>query len=285
MTENIPYLLLSVSLSSGRNLISKKTAISYSGLGPFFFSQTLLFGCAAVLMLFFGITDLINASSVTWVYGGIYGILLLLSQWMFTLALKNGAASVCTVIYSLGFIIPTLVGTYFWDEDLTIFSFIGILVAAIIILLSAKKGTTETSHGIFIPFILVAMTASGGLGIMQKVQQSSAFAEEKEGFLAVAFFFAFIFSLVAFLIFGKGFSFSFKACIPPALTGACFGGANLFNTILAGRMSSAVFFPLQNVSVILLTAVLSLLFFRERLTLRTGIILLLGIGVIILFSL
>lgn len=285
MTENIPYLLLSVSLSSGRNLISKKTAVSYSGLGQFFFSQTLLFGCAAVLMLIFGITDLINASSVTWVYGGIYGILLLISQWMFTLALKNGAASVCTVIYSLGFIIPTLVGTYFWNEDLTIFSFLGILVAVLIILLSAKKEKTETSHGIFIPFILVAMTASGGLGIMQKVQQSSAFAEEKEGFLAVAFFFAFIFSLVAFLIFDNGFSFSFKSCIPPALTGVCFGGANLFNTILAGRMSSAVFFPLQNVSVILLTAVLSLLFFRERLTLRTGIILLLGIGVIILFSL
>lgn len=285
MIENIPYLLLSVSLSAGRNVISKKTAVTYSGWGQFFFSQTLLFGCAAVLMLIFGITDLIKASPITWVFGGIYGVLLLLSQWMFTLGLKNGVASVCTVVYSLGFIIPTLVGTYFWGEKLTVFGILGILIAAVIILLSAKKEKREKSKGVFLPFILVAMTASGGLGIMQKVQQTSAFAEEKEGFLAVAFFFAFVCSLVAFLIFSKGFSFSAKACVAPTLTGACFGGANLFNTILAGRMKSAVFFPLQNVSVILLTAVLSLLIFRERFTLKTGAVLLLGTGVIILFSL
>ena len=143
MIENIPYLLLSVSLSAGRNVISKKTAVTYSGWGQFFFSQTLLFGCAAVLMLIFGITDLIKASPITWVFGGIYGVLLLLSQWMFTLGLKNGVASVCTVVYSLGFIIPTLVGTYFWGEKLTVFGILGILIAAVIILLSAKKEKRE----------------------------------------------------------------------------------------------------------------------------------------------
>lgn len=68
------------------------------------------------------------------------------------------------------------------------------------------------------------------------------------------------------------------------MTGVCFGGANLFNTILAGKMKSAVFFPLQNISTILLTTLLGIVLFKEKITKKTALILSLGILVILLFS-
>ena len=49
-------------------------------------------------------------------------------------------------------------------------------------------------------YIYIAMLASGGLGLMQKVQQSSRIAGEKMAFFLVAFVFAVLCSCVAYLI-------------------------------------------------------------------------------------
>ncbi len=286
MKENLLYLFLSVSLSAGRNITSKKTAADTNKKSQFFLSQTILFACAALLLFAFGIKDFSSVSVTTLIYGMIYGVLLVLSQWMFTIALRSGNTSVCSVVYSLGFILPTVSGTLFWNETLTFLNCIGILVAVIIILLTAKKSETEQRkrNRSFIWYILIAMFSSGGLGIMQKVQQSSKTADEKGAFLFIAFSVAFICSMVAFGLCREKASFTKTKVLFPAFTGLCFGGANLCNTILAGRMKSAVFFPLQNISTILFTTLLGIFLFKEKPTSKTTAILFLGIAVIVLFS-
>ena len=284
--EKLLYLFLSVSLSSGRNITTKKTAIDTNITSQFFLSQTLLFGVGGLLISFFGIKDLTSLSTLTILYGVIYGILLIASQWAFAFSLKLGSAAICSVIYSLGFILPTVSGTVFWGEDFTVLHLLGILGAISVILLTAQKdGANHSSNKGFIPFIILAMLASGGLGIMQKVQQNSEVSNQKGGFLLIAFTLAFCCSLLPFVLYCKKTAFKIKKSIYPAITGLCFGGANLCNTILAGKMKSAVFFPIQNISTILLTTLLSALLFKEKATKKTVVILLLGVAIIILFSL
>jgi len=135
-----------------------------------------------------------------------------------------------------------------------------------------------------LPFILVAMTASGGLGIMQKVQQSSSAAQEKTVFLTLAFSVAFLCSLAAFVMCRKKPAMGVRIAIYPVMTGLCFGGANFCNTVLAGKMKSGIFFPLQNVSTILFTTLLGILLFKEKITIKTALILFLAVVVILLFS-
>ncbi len=285
--NNIAYLFLSVTLSVGRNTISKNIATNTNKKAEFFLSQTVLFASAFVLLLFFGIENLAEIAPITLSFGIIYGVLLILSQWMFTFALKNGNTSVCSVVYSLGFILPTVSGALFWNETLTLLNFIGILFAVIIVLLAAKKGETGQGkrNGSFVLYIIIAMISSGGLGIMQKVQQSSKAADEKVVFLLVAFCFAFCCSFVAFLLCRERATFNTTKVLYPAFAGLCFGGANLCNTILAGKMKSMVFFPLQNISTILFTSLLGVFVFKEKITLKTAIILILGVMVVLLFSL
>ena len=67
-------------------------------------------------MAFLGVKDLGSVSVITMVYGVVYGILLIVSQWAFAFSLKTGSAAVCAVIYALGFIFPTLSGAVFWGE-------------------------------------------------------------------------------------------------------------------------------------------------------------------------
>ena len=284
--EKLLYLFLSVSLSSGRNITTKKTAIDTNITSQFFLSQTLLFGVGGLLISFFGIKDLTSLSTLTILYGVIYGILLIASQWAFAFSLKLGSAAICSVIYSLGFILPTVSGAVFWGEDFTVLHLLGILGAISVILLTAQKdGANHPSNKGFIPFIVLAMLSSGGLGIMQKVQQNSEVSNQKGGFLLIAFTLAFCCSLLPFVLYCKKTAFKIKKSIYPAITGLCFGGANLCNTILAGKMKSAVFFPIQNISTILLTTLLSALLFKEKATKKTVVILLLGVAIIILFSL
>jgi drug/metabolite transporter (DMT)-like permease len=284
MGENTLYLLLSVGLSAGRNLTSKKTAADAKDRSSFFFSQAVLFLSAALILAVFNPRAFALASPVALMQGVVYGVLLILSQWMFTLALRHGSTSVCSVIYSLGFILPTISGAVFWNESFTASHFCGLLMALAVILLTVKRDGCKRGERSFIPFILIAMLSSGGLGIMQKVQQSSQAAEHKGAFLITAFLVAFIASMAALLLCQRAPRVSKDAVIYPALAGGCFGGANLCNTVLAGRMSSAVFFPVQNISTILLSTLLGIILFKEKITVKTAITVALGIAVVVIFS-
>ena len=284
--ENLLYLLLSVSLTSGRNIASKKTAADNSATSLFFFSQAMLFLAADLLLISANITSFSQISATTLLYGIIYGILLILSQWMFTLALKIGSTSICSVVYSLGFIIPTVSGSIFWDEQFNPTELFGLILALITIFFTVigKEKGGKSGKAFLLP-IIIAMLSSGGLGVMQKVQQSSRFANERNEFLIIAFTLAFLSSIIGFGGCKNKARIQSRNIVFPVIAGLCFGGANLFNTILAGRIKSAAFFPLQNISVILLSTVLGITLFKEKLSFKNIMIILLGAVTVVIFSL
>ena len=120
---------------------------------------------------------------------------------------------------------------------------------------------------------------------MQKVQQNSPYHEQKNSFVITAFALAgtisFLLSLFAKqepkvklgrkLFYGIGI-------------GAAFGICNLLNTILAGRLDSAVFFPVLNIGTILFSVVSGIVFFKEKILKTDLIVLLLGITSILLIT-
>lgn len=288
MTVNYLLLALSVTLTSSRNAITKRTALNTgSCFSDFFFAQTMLFLSSAVVLTLVNLTSLSKVSGITVLYGIIYGILLILSQWMLTLSLKSGETSICSTIYALGLIFPTISGALFWDEPFAVKEGIGLALVLAVIFLSVKSGNkTEKNRSIsFLPYILVAMFASGGLGILQKLQQSSSVPEEKGAFLLIAFLIAIVSSLIAYLCCKEKNKIRRSTVVYPSFTGVCFGGANFCNTILAGRMKSSVVFPLQNISTILLSTLLGIVIFKEKITPRIAIIIALSVSAVLIFSL
>ena len=283
--EQLLYLSSSVGLTVGRNIISKKIATDSQNKASFFFSQMMLFGAATVLLSVMCFKNLTSLTNQTLLLGLLYGLFLISAQWMYTLALGFGTTSVCVVVYAMGFLVPTVSGHFFWNEDFTLLNGIGVALAVAVILLSAKKDdkNKKTSKA-FVPCIIVAMLSSGMLGILQKVHQMSKVSHEKSQFVIIGLGFAFLASLIAFLLCKNKQKPTLNQVLIPALAGGCFGGANFFNTTLAGAMKSAVFFPLQNISTVVFSALLGLILFREKLTLKTVIILTLGVAVILLFS-
>lgn len=282
------FLGLSVVLSTGRNLFSKKLSDIRFGTRAFFLCQSVLFLCGAVSLVLFGKILFGSIAPITFIYAIIYGLLLILAQWFYTMALAKGNTSLCSTVYSLGFIFPTLSGAILWAEAFSQLDLLGILCAVSAVIISglkpqAKENTAKSYY--FIPLV-IAMLASGGLGIIQKLQQKSAYAEQKSSFLLIAFTLAAGVSLL-FSFFAKKQSdtpLCHRKLAIASCVGLFFGCCNLLNTSLAGLLDSAIFFPTLNIGVILLSMLCAVLFFREKIKKREIAVLILGVASILLLN-
>ena len=284
------YLLLglSVVLSTGRNLFSKELSSVKFGTKSFFLCQGILFLCGGIALVLFGKILFAVIATITFVYAIIYGLLLILAQWFYTMALAKGNTSLCSTVYSLGFILPTISGSILWSEPFSFLDLLGVLCAISAVIVSGLKSQSNksgTKSYFFIP-LMIAMLASGGLGIVQKLQQKSDYAEQKSIFLLIAFLLAAGISLL-FSLFTKKVAteptrprkFAVASCI-----GLFFGCCNLLNTSLAGMLDSAIFFPTLNIGVILLSMICGVIFFKEKIKKRELAVLILGGASILLLN-
>lgn len=279
-------LALSICLSAGRNLLSKKISSEAFGTAGFFQLQARIFGTGGAVLLIPALAAGEIPSPLTVFYALLYGLFLVGAQWCYTAALGGGNTAVCATVYSLGFILPTLSGMIFWKETVTFWKILGIAAVFPALILSGKKQNRKSveGHGYAFP-LMIAMLCSGGLGILQKVQQSSPHPQQRTAFVCIAFAMAAALSLFC----GIGKKSPGKTApsfgVASVGVGACFALCNLLNTFLAGRMDSAVFFPGLNVGTILLSTVLSLLVFRETLSAKHVAVLAIGTVSILLINL
>ena len=280
-------LCLSIVLSTGRNLFSKNLSRIPFGTKAFFLCQGTLFLCGAVALAIFTKLPFGKLSPAIALYALVYGLLLIFAQWFYTAALAKGNTALCSTVYSLGFILPTVSGALLWDEPFSLLDFFGILCATGAILLSGQrtKNTESKAKSHYVYPLTVAMLSSGGLGIVQKLQQNSPYAEGKSLFLFLAFLLAAALSL-SFALLAKGdFAPPSQKLAVAAGVGLFFGCCNLLNTSLAGMLDSAILFPTLNIGVILLSILCGALLFKEKISKKELSVLLLGILSIALLNL
>lgn len=297
MTDsNITLLFLAASVicSTARAVCSKRIGASASDRRSFWMMQARLFVIAAVFICILNIphmnpTHRISAGTV--ILGTVYGILTVFAQGFYTTALRKMQMSVCTMIYSFGFVIPTVFGTLLWHERVGGLQMVSVVLCALtIVLASAKKDEAKrNAHGAMLPLI-ASMLASGGLGIVQKLQQRSAV--QTGDFLFVAFALASLISLGVALIMARTASPASSDCkavrshwADILIVGAALAAANTANTLLAGRMPSVIAFPATNVGVIIMSLLVSVCFLKERLTRRQYAAIGTGLAAVLLFGL
>lgn len=282
MKYSVALLAVSVTCSTARAVFSKK--LKASGI-----VQALLFTVAAIVVFLINVGNISRPSEVTVILALLYGVFTFLSQWMYMVALTKTPVSVCAMIYSFGFIIPTVFGTIVWKETINVFRIISILLCiCTIILASIRKGeSSKDIHGL--PAALfVAMISSGGLGVVQKIQQKTSTDHETGIFLFGAFVLA---ALLSTIVSGirkekeqQKTEKDFATVLYIIIVGTVMAAANTANTLLAGRLPSAVVFPVVNVGVILASFLVSVLILKEKIAKTQLVAFLMGIVAILLFS-
>ena len=210
------------------------------------------------------------------------------AQTVFQLkALDAGPMSYTTVICSFSSLISALSGAMFFGETLGIMHIIGMVLMAGSFLLAVEKkdGQKDTSFR-WLVFCIITFFCTGGIGIMQKLHQSSAYSHELNAFLVIAFGFSSVASLPLMLAAPKGDVKQDKKTAwlligSLIVCGVCIALNNKWNLYLSGVMESAVFFPIVNGGGMVLNTLAAVLFFREKLTWKQWVGIVLGTASVI----
>lgn len=205
-------------------------------------------------------------------------------------AMRLGPVSYTMMFSSFSTVITALSGVLFFNERITLLKSIG-LVLMLVSFVFAVEREEEKKKGnlIWLLLCITVFITTGGIGIMQKVHQTSPYKAELDIFLVLAFCVTAIVSLTASTLLHKKQDeekapspFDKKRfCLLALFTvggGICVAANNKLNLFLSGVMDASVFFPIANGGAVVLSTLAAFLLFKERLSVRRWIGL--GIGVL-----
>lgn len=204
---------------------------------------------------------------------------------------QRSGLSVVSVATKMSLVIPILFGLFYYDEALGILKFIGILMALAAVYLTsikAKEGLTIKKRNLIFPALV--FIGSGIIDTGIKYLEESFVAEDD-----VALFSAIIFSsaaMVGFIILGvQALAGNFKFQIKNVIGGLFLGIPNYFSVyflvkaLRSGILESSGIFTVNNVAVVLVSTLLGIFLFKERLLPKNWIGILLAIISIFLVAL
>lgn len=275
----IPYLLLllSICLETGKNVFSNNFSKSVlkNETDIYKFNFLMYTGSFFILLFFCGW----KGSLFSVILAFIFALALWLNQYFFLKALKVGSVSFTNFIQCSSLIIPIIFATVVWKDKIT---FLQIILIAVLIfsLIPTLNIGKERLNIKWLLYSFAAMLALGVIGIIQAFHQSSSHSGELVFFLRHAFLFAVIINLLGFSLCRKreqaNFSFKSTALVQAAASGAFMGGVHMLNLYLAGKLPYVVLFPTLNGGLIFLTLICDLFIFKERLSLKQWIGIIIG---------
>ena len=290
------YIILALStlLATGKALFCKAL-----GTGQYSKKETAVLNFKALFVAFICslifIADeayrLFEISAFSIVLSIFFGISVALTQIMQARAMGNGPTSLVSLVYSCGFLVPIFYGLIFWNEGVSIYQWLGILLLVIALYLIVCKGEKGGRVVAWLPFAVLAMLGSGANAIFQKTHQYSVFANELKIFLVYSLLFSALFTGIASLTIRKkggnepGLSKrqrAIKKIIVPLCLGVCVGLLNFLNLNLSAKLPSIILFPVYNVGSMLLSSLISSLIYKDKPTKRQGIGFAIGIVAILI---
>ena len=300
-------LLLAVTLSANtvatvlRGVYSKKYSATVSGYHILNIFVSII--SAAVPAVISGFS--LNCSLFTFLLAAVFGLVTSVQCITYMKAIAVGPISLTTVLVSMSTVITAFSGVFFGELP-TAFQYVGIalMVACFVLTVKADKSHRKATLG-WLTLSIVSFALSGAIGVIQKIHQTSAHADELYAFLTVAFSVSVLYSLVLLPftvkkddgIFelpppgadkehrGAKAAFSAAAASIIAVTGICIALNNVINLFLAGVMPTAVFFPVVNVGGLILSVLASLVLFREKPSFRQWLGLAAGVAAVIMLCL
>ena len=137
---------------------------------------------------------------------------------------------------------------------------------------------------------LACMAASGTVNALQKVHQHTAAHAEYTSFIVVSNIAAFVFSLLIYLIHRartgerRTAPFTPRVVAPIGLVGLILGLYNVLTLYLSGRLDSVIMYPAINVINMAFTTLWSVTVFKDKLSRRKALALLVGTASVVLIG-
>lgn len=226
----------------------------------------------------------IDLFSQDWFKGSIIlGFIFISTFYVTTITSQKNGLSVASVASKMSVIIPIALGVLLYNESLQIINIFGILLAIIAVYFTSKKETGQIQKTSNLLFPALVFLGAGTIDSSLKYIQTYYIRENQIGlFSTITFFCAFcvgVLIIAFFRIQGK-IKFSGRTI----LGGIALGLPNYFSLYYMVKMleakpfESATLFTIHNISIVLLSTFIGIIFFSEKISLRNAI----GIGMALL---
>ena len=189
-------------------------------------------------------------------------------------AQRNGI-SVTSIAGKMSVVIPVLFGIILYNESVTFLKIAGIIIALVAVYLSSVKEQKSTKNGTLM-FPILLFLGSGTIDTLLKYVQVNFVADEDVALFSGSLFgIAAIFAGIILIIktIKKRASFGFKNII----AGIILGVPNYYSIIFIMKalqykyLESSTLFTINNVAIVLLSALVGLLLFQEKFSLKNKI--------------
>lgn len=221
-----------------------------------------------------------------------FGIIFIGAIFSYMKAMEIGPLSYTALFFSFGLLVPIIFGLFFWNENISTLQLIGLILLLTTFYLgseSPEKGKDRWNFKWLI-FSIMAFIGNGTLMVVSKGHQMILPGQEVNEFLIIAFGTAATISLLVFLwnflrqgqdvTHFKSWSLvwvSIAAGISTAI-------GNWLMLILTTKIPSIVQFPSVNGGTVFLSTLASSVIFKEKLSKKAIVGLLIGLSALILLS-
>ena len=224
---------------------------------------------------FFGIlitddkSQIFNSYSAAWFpYALISGIAFTVIFMLFALSSQKAGIAITAVFSKMSVIIPVIIGILLYNEQLNNLKIFGVVFTLFsFILIFYKKGKSKLAFNIIIlPLLIFIIT--GLVDSLLKHAANNYIQDDTIAFLTVIFIVALIVGLLTSLIrylFNKKV-LQLKSIICGIILGFLNFGTTYFMLKAMAIFQSNVLFPIQNVGIVMVSALAGLFFFKEKLS-------------------
>jgi uncharacterized membrane protein len=203
-----------------------------------------------------------------------------------TASTQRSGVTVTSLSSKISVVLPILAGVIFFSEPLSYMTAIGIVLAlvALFLVVGGKKDSGDVNKNWLLPILIFFGTGTGD--ILMKITEQQHTGGDMGFMIAFIYFVALVFGIiivVSDIIRGKS-----KWQWKNAIGGIMLGVINYFSTYCVYNamryFTNVVLFPIYNIGVVSLTAVIGWLAFKEKLTWKNYLGLAIAIIAVILIA-
>ena len=283
------FLLISTIITISLQSVVKKAYNNKTGGSKFIFPAV----SCLVALLFFVVSGgfKFNFTKEIIPYALLFGISYGTATIFSFLSIQAGPLSLTSLITSYSLVVPTFYSIIFRGDEASLTLYFGIAVLLIsLLLMNLKTGADKESVKISLKWVIYVTLAFLGNGVcstVANVQQLDFEGLYKNEFMIIAL------TLVVLTLFIISY-FSEKERIPECVKkgawmmivcGLANAVSNLFVLMLSGKINGSIMFPLISAGGIILTSLVSIFIYREKLSKLQYGALALGIVAVVLLNL
>ena len=272
--------VLSTMKVSFQSIFAKKGVKTISD-SVFFIGMIFLFSSLAF------IPKIAEANLTIWFYAALFGALSVAFQLVYTLALSEGNVSLAVMFANFGTLVPIAISCFVYGEKPSALRITGMVLTALAFIVTVKPGGKTTKKVLLLS--TAAMLLNGAGSGVQKFFSATEHSSKNFAYVAAAYLTAAVFAAICYVILHlKGHPKTFRITKRPVFA-AFAAGVSLavylaLNTYAAATIDGTFLFPAHAGGSIILSTISGLLFFKDKLSTRQIISLVLGTCAIVLMN-